>query len=66
MTENSLFKDVNVLHSGNSFKQTEFGTFSIDRPRPPQTPAASFKSLSKILGWIHPACACAWLAEDFR
>ena len=30
MTENSLFKDVNVLHSGNSFKQTEFGTFSID------------------------------------
>ncbi len=28
MTENSLFKDVNVLHSGNSFKQTEFGPFS--------------------------------------
>ncbi len=30
MTENSLFKDANVLHSGNSFKQIEFGTFSID------------------------------------
>jgi len=30
MTENSPFKDVNVLHSGNSFKQLEFRTFSID------------------------------------